>query len=367
MMAYDPHQQHHVADYGRRYHQEYAAYYAQRSATSASSSSIPSSSAASSSNYNAVPVQSQAESAYGTPSTMNGTSSTVASTSNGNGNGMGSAAASAPSSTYSGSAHPSPEAGAFLDDPYQQQMHAQAQQQQQQYAAQGSRPPSASSHSQHQQGSNHSSPASSSAALQGQAQSSTSAAAAHAHAGSQSSSTSSALIAGTPLSRPLTHKEQELLAHLDRLKFFLATAPSRWSDSEVPGADVYGGRSMNGMGTPMMPHPNMHPALNRFLLPSGEYLSLSFSFIFRLAFRLRLHLFLGFFFLSFIVILCFAALFDVSVPFEQSASVEHMTPSPYQLSASPPSFGIPPVPFSPLILSSASYNPTQHAHDLPFR
>jgi transcription factor STE12 len=112
---------------------------------------------------------------------------------------------------------------------------------------------------------------------------------------SASSSTSASL--GTQLSRQLTHKEQELLAHLDRLKFFLATAPSRWTDSDVrvtEGGDVamlsgvgMGGMSgmsgMSGMGgmsgamgaryqtgTPMMPHPNTHPALNRFLLPSGE-------------------------------------------------------------------------------------------------
>lgn len=80
---------------------------------------------------------------------------------------------------------------------------------------------------------------------------------------------------GTPLSRPLTHKETELLAHLDRLKFFLATAPSRWAtiDGEGAGAalseeDVNGARMQQG--TPMLPHPNTHPALNRFLLPSGE-------------------------------------------------------------------------------------------------
>lgn len=38
------------------------------------------------------------------------------------------------------------------------------------------------------------------------------------------------------LSRPLKHNEKELLGHLDRLKFFLATAPSRWSaDGAVNG------------------------------------------------------------------------------------------------------------------------------------
>ncbi|KAH8114880.1 STE-domain-containing protein [Phellopilus nigrolimitatus] len=94
----------------------------------------------------------------------------------------------------------------------------------------------------------------------------------------------SALTIGTPLTRSLTHKETELLAHLDRLKFFLATAPSRWADAEVPrddnaelGLGMNGGAGVNGgagaMGTPLMPHPNTHPALNRFLLPSGEYVT----------------------------------------------------------------------------------------------
>lgn len=81
------------------------------------------------------------------------------------------------------------------------------------------------------------------------------------------------MVNGTPLSRPFTHKESELLAHLDRLKFFLATAPSRWVDAdgadEDPTAGLVG-NGVNGMGTPMMPHPNSHPALNRFLLPSGK-------------------------------------------------------------------------------------------------
>jgi transcription factor STE12 len=68
------------------------------------------------------------------------------------------------------------------------------------------------------------------------------------------------------LSRPLVHKERELLAHLDRLKFFLATAPSRWTDgSDLHPADP----SVLPVG-----HPNSaHPALNRFLLPNSEYVS----------------------------------------------------------------------------------------------
>ncbi|THG93423.1 hypothetical protein EW145_g8379, partial [Phellinidium pouzarii] len=93
---------------------------------------------------------------------------------------------------------------------------------------------------------------------------------------STSRSSAGAMVTGTPLSRPLTHKETELLAHLDRLKFFLATAPSRWADAEALGDDAalgLGSAAKVQQGTPMMPHPNTHPALNRFLLPSGEYVT----------------------------------------------------------------------------------------------
>jgi transcription factor STE12 len=69
------------------------------------------------------------------------------------------------------------------------------------------------------------------------------------------------------LSRPLTHKERELLAHLDRLKFFLATAPSRWT---ADGNE----RSSGDPNALPVGHPNSaHPALNRFLLPNSEYVS----------------------------------------------------------------------------------------------
>ena len=54
---------------------------------------------------------------------------------------------------------------------------------------------------------------------------------------------------------PVAVHQRELMAYLDRLKFFLATAPSRWSTPDVP------------------PSSEQHPALNRFLLPSGEYVS----------------------------------------------------------------------------------------------
>ncbi|KAJ7278906.1 STE like transcription factor-domain-containing protein [Mycena rebaudengoi] len=78
------------------------------------------------------------------------------------------------------------------------------------------------------------------------------------------------------LSRPLTPHETERLAYLERLKFFLATAPSRW---DVPGAE--GGEegeahhpSLTSSSTAHISiTPTHHPAFNRFLLPSQEYVS----------------------------------------------------------------------------------------------
>jgi len=109
------------------------------------------------------------------------------------------------------------------------------------------------------------------------------------------------------LSRPLKPIEQERLAHLDKLKFFLATAPSRWdsaasnanpngqssSSSGFTGGDFpsssfgsgppgYGGTSANGGMPPMgiglglepsYHHAPPHPALNRFLLPNQEFVT----------------------------------------------------------------------------------------------
>ena len=69
---------------------------------------------------------------------------------------------------------------------------------------------------------------------------------------------------GGGLTRPLTHQEQERLANLDRLKFFLATAPSAWS----------GCTTVPDMSAEHPTHPNAaHPALNRFLLPNQEYVT----------------------------------------------------------------------------------------------
>jgi transcription factor STE12 len=62
------------------------------------------------------------------------------------------------------------------------------------------------------------------------------------------------LVAG--LSRPLTHQEHDRLANLERLKYFLATAPSAWSNAS--------GTSSSTLS---------HPALNRFLLPNQEYVT----------------------------------------------------------------------------------------------
>ncbi|KAF7297077.1 hypothetical protein MIND_00940600 [Mycena indigotica] len=69
------------------------------------------------------------------------------------------------------------------------------------------------------------------------------------------------------LSRPLTPQEAERLETLDRLKFFLATAPSRWDvDGEMDVGPHLGHH-------PSAITPTSHPALNRFLLPSQEYVS----------------------------------------------------------------------------------------------
>jgi transcription factor STE12 len=75
----------------------------------------------------------------------------------------------------------------------------------------------------------------------------------------------------TPLTRPLNQQEQERLAQLDRLKFFLATAPSRWDDLD-PNDPSTSDSADPGSHSHLDPA-NPHPALNRFLLPSNEYVS----------------------------------------------------------------------------------------------
>lgn len=68
------------------------------------------------------------------------------------------------------------------------------------------------------------------------------------------------------LSRSLTAKEQDNMAHLDRLKYFLATAPSRWSSASSSRSPD------DSLGDPAS-HSSSHPSMNRFLLPSSEYVS----------------------------------------------------------------------------------------------
>ncbi|KAG8905739.1 homeodomain transcription factor ste12, partial [Tulasnella sp. 417] len=79
---------------------------------------------------------------------------------------------------------------------------------------------------------------------------------------------------GTSGPRSLNQHEEDMLAYLDRLKFFLATAPSRWAASAASSSASdphfsYQDPSSSGNNVPPVPH----PALNRFALPSGEYVS----------------------------------------------------------------------------------------------
>ncbi|KAH0834124.1 STE-12 alpha [Lanmaoa asiatica] len=69
-------------------------------------------------------------------------------------------------------------------------------------------------------------------------------------------------------SRSLTTKEQDNIAQLDKLKYFLATAPSRWSS---PGSSRSPDDSSGDHGS--VTHTSSHPYMNRFLLPSSEYVS----------------------------------------------------------------------------------------------
>ncbi|OSD03779.1 hypothetical protein PYCCODRAFT_1424464 [Trametes coccinea BRFM310] len=75
------------------------------------------------------------------------------------------------------------------------------------------------------------------------------------------------------LSRPLTMQERDLLAHLDRLKFFLATAPSRWNAPSPPPPSTLPSDFPGSLPVPAGHPHSAHPALNRFLLPNQEYVS----------------------------------------------------------------------------------------------
>ncbi|KAJ7576001.1 STE like transcription factor-domain-containing protein [Mycena floridula] len=68
------------------------------------------------------------------------------------------------------------------------------------------------------------------------------------------------------LTRPRTLRE-ERLAHLERFKFFLATAPSRWDTSSA------GSSGSKPSGSSYYAPSTTHPALNRFLLPSQEFVT----------------------------------------------------------------------------------------------
>jgi transcription factor STE12 len=91
------------------------------------------------------------------------------------------------------------------------------------------------------------------------------------------------------LTRPLTTHEQERLTYLDRLKFFLATAPSRWDATAAPATSNFAASTSSFHSGTEHPHATVdhtlginpppghpqstHPALNRFLLPSNEYVT----------------------------------------------------------------------------------------------
>lgn len=66
--------------------------------------------------------------------------------------------------------------------------------------------------------------------------------------------------AHTATNRPLFPPEREALATLNKLKEFLANAPTRWSPPDAPGSIP-------------LPNPTLRPALNRFSLPSNEYVT----------------------------------------------------------------------------------------------
>ncbi|WWC59157.1 uncharacterized protein I303_101705 [Kwoniella dejecticola CBS 10117] len=69
--------------------------------------------------------------------------------------------------------------------------------------------------------------------------------------------------------RALTERESQLVKHLSRLQFFLATAPTRWmggEDSSMKSSSPFHSGSLSS------PHPN----LNRFLLPNGEHVACVF-------------------------------------------------------------------------------------------
>ncbi|KAF8840649.1 STE-domain-containing protein [Paxillus ammoniavirescens] len=75
------------------------------------------------------------------------------------------------------------------------------------------------------------------------------------------------------LTRPLTPNELENLAYLDRLKYFLATAPSRWSSA---GSSSLPDDSPGDASGVVLHSSSSHPSMNRFLLPTSEYVTCVF-------------------------------------------------------------------------------------------
>ncbi|KAJ8596432.1 STE-domain-containing protein [Rhizopogon salebrosus TDB-379] len=78
-------------------------------------------------------------------------------------------------------------------------------------------------------------------------------------------SSATGLIARENLTRPLTVQEKENLIHLDKLKYFLATAPSMWPPP-ASGSPHSSGSLTDSSGS-------FHSSMNRFLLPSTEYVT----------------------------------------------------------------------------------------------
>ncbi|KAM6493066.1 STE-12 alpha [Amanita muscaria] len=87
-------------------------------------------------------------------------------------------------------------------------------------------------------------------------------------------------ITGIPngLLRSLTPHERDKLGHLERLKMFLATAPSYWDTndpSSFVNTNAFAGSAMDmaAQRSLALGHVPPHPQLNRFLLPSQEFIT----------------------------------------------------------------------------------------------
>ncbi|KAG6336745.1 hypothetical protein ID866_2350 [Astraeus odoratus] len=72
------------------------------------------------------------------------------------------------------------------------------------------------------------------------------------------------------LSRPLTAKEQENLAHLDKLRYFLATAPERWPSPKSSTPPYPGGLGTNAVDDHIS---SPHQSMRRFHLSPSEHVT----------------------------------------------------------------------------------------------